>query len=82
MDYRYDVMNCRTPKENFAEGVSEPPALNYRIGKPAWKIAKLFGKSYGRPGTERISQLLAIYHTGAINDYYNIRRRKNSIATE
>jgi hypothetical protein len=22
MDYHYDVMNCRTPKEQFAEGVS------------------------------------------------------------
>jgi len=24
MDYHYDVMNCRTPKEQFAEGVSVP----------------------------------------------------------
>lgn len=31
MDYRYDVMNCRTPKENFAEGVS---AANLSIRVP------------------------------------------------
>lgn len=29
MDYHYDVMNCRTPKEQFAEGVSVPVKFIY-----------------------------------------------------
>lgn len=31
MDYHYDVMNCRTPKEHFTDGVSGDVILCYKI---------------------------------------------------